>query len=115
MFKGDIQKQTIKNNYYRKVVHTTKESQLVYMSLLPSEDIPEEQHIGKTQFIGIESGKGICKINDKSYKLKDGDAIIIPENTLHYVKVTGNEPLKLYAVYSPPEHPDKLIQKRQPI
>lgn len=117
-YKVNIEKLTIANKNYRKVLYTTEQTQLVLMSLLPSEDIPLEKHNNTTQFIRIEQGTCVTYIgNDpkemKQSRLKDGDIIIVPANTYHYVKPTTE--LKLYTLYSPPEHPKNLIQKRQPI
>ena len=110
-FKNNIERLTLNNNNYRKVIYTTEQTQLVLMSLLPSEDIPLEIHKKTTQFIRVESGTGICYINNERYNLKDGDAIVIPQNTKHYIKATSE--LKLYTLYSPPEHDFDLIQKDQ--
>ena len=115
MLKVNIEKATLENEYYRKVLDTTKQTQLVLMSLLPTEDIPEEKHKNTTQFIRVEQGTGVAVVNNKRFNLKDGDILVIPENTKHYIKATGNKPFKLYSLYSPPEHPVGLIHKRQPM
>jgi mannose-6-phosphate isomerase-like protein (cupin superfamily) len=100
----NIEKQTLTNRLYHKIVHTTSEMQLVFMNLAPGEDIPWEKHNG-SQFIRIESGKGVVRFDDGYKRLSDGIAIIIPSNTNHYIKNTSDtEDLKLYSVYSPPEH-----------
>lgn len=124
-YKVNIEKSTIANKNYRKVLYTTEQTQLVLMSLLPSEDIPLEKHENITQFIRIEQGTCVCYIgndieNDlkkmKQTRLKDNDIIIIPANTYHYIKATSE--LKLYTLYSfldRPEHSKNLVQKRQPI
>lgn len=114
MFSINIERETLKNTYYRKVLSTNKFQQLVVMSLKPGEDIPLESHDG-SQFIRIESGRGIAKTNKKNTRLKDGMSIIIPPNTKHYIKNTTKKPLKLYSVYSPPQHPKETKQRRQPI
>lgn len=108
----DIEKDTIENTYYRKVIHTTDHNQVVLMSLEPGEDIPMETHNG-SQFIRFEKGKGLAIIDGEEYDLRDGISVNIPTGTEHYVKQTGYQPLKLYAVYSPPEHHPGLIQTRQ--
>lgn len=102
-FKGNIEKITSKNNYYRKVLHTNKYQQLVVMNLRPFEEIGEEVHPKTSQFIRVESGSGVAMIAGKKYILKDGDAIIIDNNVSHNVKA-GKNGLKLYTIYSPPEH-----------
>lgn len=112
-FKGNIEKLTIKNNNYRKVINTTKHSQLVLMSLLPKEEIGEETHPHTTQFIRIEKGHASAHIKNKKYNLKDGDAIVIPPNSNHNIINIGKGKLKLYSIYSPPEHPKNTIQKHK--
>lgn len=105
---------TIKNKNYRKVIQTTKTLQLVLMTLLPGEDIPKEIHKDKTQFIRVEKGKAFVKIGSQEYHLKDDDFIIIPPGKKHYVSNEGSTNLSLYSIYSPPEHPPKRLNKRQP-
>ena len=112
VYKLNIENVTNKNTNYRKVLHTTKETQLVIMSV--SDEIHKEKHPHTTQFIRVESGQGFAIVNNKRFKLSDGDAIIIPHNTWHYIKNTGKQPLKLYTLYSPPEHKDGLVQKHNP-
>jgi mannose-6-phosphate isomerase-like protein (cupin superfamily) len=112
----NIESDTLKNNNYRKVIYTVpNELQLVLMSLAPGEDIPVEVHNSTTQFIRVESGSGYVHIGTKKYNLKDGVSIVIPPKKKHYVKNTSkNKSLKLYTIYTPPEHPKNLIQKKQP-
>jgi mannose-6-phosphate isomerase-like protein (cupin superfamily) len=114
MAKIDIEQKTLTNKAYRKVLVTTKQMQLVVMNLPILEDIPEEVHKVTTQFIKVEKGNALVIVSGKNYKLTDGDSIMIPANTKHYVKNIGNANLLLYNIYSPPEHPDKLIQKKKP-
>lgn len=113
IFKQNIETKTIKNKNYRKVVYTDKNIQIVYMSLNANEDIPREKHTHISQFIRVEAGTATVEINNKKYNLKDGDAIVIPPGTWHYVKNTGDY-LKLYTIYSKPEHPSNRLDKRQP-
>lgn len=105
---------TEKNNNYRKVLVTTNQTQLVLMCLIPGEDIPAEVHQGTTQFIRVEEGKASVVVDGKKKTLKAGDAIVIPAGSKHYVKQLGTKGLKLYTLYSPPEHPEGLVQQRQP-
>jgi mannose-6-phosphate isomerase-like protein (cupin superfamily) len=85
--------------------------QLVLMSLKPDEDIPEETHANTTQFIRVEEGTASVIVNDRKNKLLPGDSIIIPPGTKHYVKNISESDLKLYTIYSPPEHKEGLTQK----
>jgi len=90
------------------VEYTTPTMQLVKMHLKPNEEIGLEKHAVTTQFIRVESGTGIAEIDGKSYKLSDNMAVIIPPNTLH--NITASTDMKLYTLYSPPEHNPSLIQ-----
>lgn len=111
-YKTNIEKETLENEYYRKVLHTGKHMQLVVMSLKVGEDIPLEVHQEIDQFIRIEQGEALVKIDEKEFHLKDDDVIIIPAGTQHYVKnSSANSTLKLYSIYTPPEHPKNTIHK----
>ena len=109
-FRANIEKITIKNNYYRKVIHTTSNMQLVIMSLKPNEEIGSEIHSHTSQFIRVEEGFAKAIINNKRYYLKSGDAIIIPPGARHNIINTSSEELKLYTIYTPPEHNPKTKQ-----
>lgn len=113
-FRIDIEKATIHNNTYRKVLFTTGQTQLVLMSIPPGDDIHSEVHPHTTQFIRIEKGTGVAYVSGHKHLLRDGIAIVIPAGKRHYIKNTGNTPLKLYTLYSPAEHPDGLIQRHNP-
>lgn len=114
MYKVNIEKKTLKNKNYRQVLHTTPQLQLVVMSIPVGEDIPREKHRKKTQFIRIEGGKGTITVGRKKVNVKDGDSVMIPPDTYHRVVNTGKRPLKLYALYSPPEHKKGLRQRKKP-
>jgi mannose-6-phosphate isomerase-like protein (cupin superfamily) len=114
-FIGNIEKETLDNNLYRKVIYTTENIQLVLMSLKPKEDIGNEKHSNLDQFIRIEKGNGIVifnqgKINEEKYILEDGIAIVIPANTWHNIINNGKKELKLYTIYTKPEHAEELQQ-----
>ena len=102
---ANIDKQTRKNTYYRKVIFTTKNMQLVFMSIRPGEEIGSETHKKTSQFIRVESGKGQAIISRKIHKLNKDFAVLIPPGKKHNIINSGNKPLKLYTIYSPPEHP----------
>ena len=109
---GHIEKQTLKNNYFRHVIFTGKHAQLVLMSLLPGEEIGNEVHQHVDQFFRIEQGEAKFVFNGKEIHVaKNADAVIVPAGTYHNVINTGTKKLKLYTVYSPPNHPDKTIHK----
>ena len=114
-FFENIEKLTNNNIDYRKVLFTGNNMQFVLMSLQPNEDIQMEVHKNHDQFIRIEQGTGIAIINNEEYKLEDGIGLIIPAGSCHRIINTGLNNLKLYTIYAPPEHPDKLIQQNKPI
>lgn len=105
---GDIEKETKDNNNFRKVLYTSKNSQLVVMCIQPGDEIGEEVH-DLDQFIRIEDGKAKAILNDVEYEIEDDYAVVIPAGVKHNVVNTGDEPLKLYTVYSPPEHRDGVV------
>jgi mannose-6-phosphate isomerase-like protein (cupin superfamily) len=108
----NIERATIENEFFRKVLFTGPHSQLVLMALRPGEDIGQETHPATDQFIRIESGQGRAIIGGQNYDLKDGSAIVIPAGAEHNVINTSQDSmLKLYTVYTPPEHPDGTVQK----
>ena len=118
IFYDNIEKSTIKNNNYREVQYTHPGGmQFVLMSIKPGVEIGMEKHNTHDQFIRIEKGTGELQIkkNNKitKYKLYDGIGIIIPSGTFHNVINTGKEPLKIYNIYTPPEHKQGLIQKEK--
>ena len=118
-FSINIEKETIKNKNYRKVLSTTPNMQLVVMSIKPQTEIGLEKHLKIEQFIRIEKGKGKAIITNnkkeiiQTIRLKDGSVIIIPKNTWHNIINTGDENLQLYSIYSPPEHPPNTLQRNK--
>ncbi len=109
---SNIKKLTKENNAYRKIIQTNTHMQLVLMSLLPGEDIPLETHNTHDQFFNVVEGKCLIQANGRDYRLSSGMIMIIKAGTPHYVKNLSNkEKLKLYTIYSPPEHPDGLVQQ----
>ena len=109
-YSTDIEKATLDNSDYRRVLYTGK-LQLVVMSLKAGEDIPMEVHEGHDQFIRVEKGSAYVKIGETEYDLKDDDVVIIPAGNQHYVKNTGDGDLKLYTIYAPHEHPEGTVHK----
>ena len=111
-FKTNIEKETLENSNFRKVLYTAKYSQIVLMSLLPKEEIGMETHEKNDQFFRFESGTGKCIIDGNEYEVKDGDAVIVPAGAKHNVINTSDkEDLKLYTIYSPPNHEDGIIRR----
>ena len=111
-FKSNIEKDTLKNKNFRKVLYTSAHSQLVLMTLKPKEEIGAEVHKENDQFIRFEGGRGRVEIDTNKYSVKDGDAVVIPAGAKHNViNVSATEELKLYTIYSPPHHKDQIIRK----
>ena len=108
----DIEQKTLENENFREVLFTASHSQLVVMSLRPGEEIGLETHDEIDQFIRIEAGTGKALLNGEEKALADGSAVVIPAGTEHNVINTSqSEALKLYTIYSPPEHPDRTVHK----
>lgn len=109
-FHVNIEKETTSNTDYRRVLFTAGKSQLVVMSIEPGDEIGTETHKGD-QFIRVDAGSGEVVLGEKTYQFNDGDAVIIPAGVEHNVINIGNEPLKIYAVYTPPEHEPGTVHK----
>ena len=102
---GNIEKETLENENFRKVLNTTERSQLVVMAIEPGDDIGMETHDSHDQFIRIEQGSAEVIMDGESTMVADDFAIVIPAGTEHNIVNTGEEKLKLYTIYTPPEHP----------
>jgi mannose-6-phosphate isomerase-like protein (cupin superfamily) len=110
-FHSNIGKDTSENNNFRKVLYTSKHSQLVLMSLGPNEEIGTEIHTDNDQFFCFEKGQGTCIIDGNEYKITEGVAIIIPAGTEHNIINTSDiDDLKMYTVYSPAHHKDGVLR-----
>lgn len=107
----EIEAATLKNGNYRQVLFTAQHCQLVLMSLKPGEEIGEEVH-ELDQFIRFESGEGEVVLDGQSHAVGDGFAVVIPAGTRHNVINSSKlEDLKLYSLYSPPEHKVGTVHK----
>ena len=110
-FSSNIEKDTLENANFRKVLYTGKNSQLVLMSLLPKEEIGMEVHAENDQFFRFEQGEGKCIIDGNEYAVKDGTAIVVPAGAQHNITNTSEtEALKMYTIYSPAHHKDGIIR-----
>ena len=106
-----IEDETTKNSDFRRVLYTGKHSQLVLMGLKPQEEIGMETHDTIDQFFRFEEGEGKVVIDGVEHLFKDGDAVIVPAGAKHNViNISKTQPLKLYTIYSPPEHQDKVVR-----
>lgn len=110
-FHQNIIKLTKENDYYRKVINTGKYSQLVLMNLKQGEEIGEEIHETVDQILIFVQGNGEAIIEGKSFSIKEGDLVFVNAGTKHNFKNTGKVDLKLYTIYSPPNHPADRVQK----
>ena len=110
---GPIEKATLNNSFFRQVLFTGKYSQLVVMCLQPNEEIGNEVHANVDQFFRIEEGNAKFVFNDKEEHLVgDGDAVVVPAGTYHNViNASSTKPLRLYTIYTPPNHPDGTVHK----
>jgi len=110
-FIGNLEIETKKNTDFRRVLYTGKNSQLVLMCLKPGEEIGEEVHEDRDQFFRFEQGEGAVVIDGMMSVVKDGSGVIVPAGARHNVINTSkNLDLRLYTIYSPPEHQDKVVR-----
>lgn len=109
-FVQNIEELTEKNTDFRRVLYTGQHTQLVLMALKPGEEIGDEVHEAVDQFFRIEKGQGEVVIDGQRQKIKSDDAIIVPAGARHNVINTGDKPLKLYTLYSPPNHRDGVVR-----
>lgn len=107
----NLEKKTLENEFFREVLFTTDKSQLVLMALKPGEEIGMEVHPEHDQFIRIESGIGKAIMNGEESEIADGSGIVIPAGTQHNIINTSAVLMKLYTVYTPPEHKPGTIHK----
>ncbi len=110
-FKTNIEKDTLENRKFRKVLYTGKHSQLVLMSLRPKEEIGMETHTENDQFFRFETGQGKVIIDGNEYEVGDGVAIVVPSGAQHnIINISDSKELKLYTIYSPPHHKDGIVR-----
>lgn len=108
-FVTNIEQASLDNTNFRKVLYTDQRAQLVIMSLLPGEDIGMEVHT-VDQFIRVEKGTGKSILNGQEFALADGTAVVVPAGTEHnIINTSQTEPMKLYTLYSPPNHVDGKV------
>jgi mannose-6-phosphate isomerase-like protein (cupin superfamily) len=108
----NIEEKSIRNSYFREVLYTAPNLQLVVMTLQPGEEIGMETHEHGDQFFRVEAGEGEAILDGQVHKLSDGIIVIIPEGTEHnIVNTSADRPLNMYTIYTPPEHRDGVIHK----
>lgn len=109
---GNIEHDSLENDDFRRVLYTAKNQQLVLMSLKPLEDIGEEVHDDVDQFFRCEKGEGKAILDGVEHALKDGCVVVIPAGTKHnIINTSPTEPMRLYTLYSPPQHEDQTVHK----
>ncbi|MGH3110344.1 MAG: cupin domain-containing protein [Gaiellaceae bacterium] len=112
---GDIEKATIENTTFRTVLFTGEHTQLTVMRLAPGEDIGREAHHDRDQFLRIEQGQARVELGtsedsiDETHDVEDDWALVVPAGVWHNVVNTGSDEVKLYSLYSPPEHPPNTV------
>lgn len=109
MYYGHIENETLDNDFFRKVIYTGKHMQLVLMTLQVDEEIGEEVHGHVDQFFRIEEGDAKFIIDEKEFIAKDGDAVIVPAGAKHNVINVSSGTLRMYTIYTPPNHPSGTI------
>ena len=107
----DIERATVANEDFRRVLYTGHNLQLVLMTLPPGCDIGEEVHEDRDQFFRIEEGQGLVYIDGAANRVEDDFAVIVPAGARHNVSNTGDGPLKFYTLYGPPEHRDGIVHR----
>ena len=109
-FVENIERLTLENEDYRRVLYTAKNAQLVLMCLRAGEEIGEEVH-ELAQFLRIEAGTGKAVLDGVEHEIGDGTAVLVPAGTRHNIINTGEGEMKLYTLYAPPEHRDGVVQR----
>jgi mannose-6-phosphate isomerase-like protein (cupin superfamily) len=106
----NIERLTVGNHDFRRVLYTGHHLQLVLMTLQPGEEIGSEVHEDRDQFFRIEEGRGVVDIDGVENPVEDDFAVIVPAGARHNVRNTGDQPLRFYTIYGPPEHLDGITQ-----
>ncbi len=109
-FVDDIERLTEQNDDFRRVLYTGNHLQLVLMAIPPGGEIGEEVHADRDQFFRVEAGEGELLLDGARHRVKADDAMIVPAGARHNVRNVGQDPLKLYTLYGPPEHRDGIVR-----
>jgi mannose-6-phosphate isomerase-like protein (cupin superfamily) len=111
VYSGDVARLAEENENFRQVLFTTELSQLVLMSIPAGEEIGEESHDGIDQVLAFVAGEGRAVIEGESISVRPGSVVVVPSGTRHNFIATGEQPLKLYTIYTPPEHADGTLHR----
>lgn len=115
-FSINIEEATLQNPNFRQVLYTTPRSQLVIMTIEPGDDIGLEKHADHDQFIRVEAGVGEALLDGEKHVLEDGVALVIPAGTEHnIINTSASEKMRLYTLYTPPEHPDGIVHETKAV
>lgn len=110
-FCDDIERLTVDNDDFRRVLYTGEHLQLVVMTLQAGEQVGEEVHPDRDQFFRVEEGRGVIDIDGRENPVQDDFAVIVPAGSRHNVRNSGDSPLRFYTVYGPPEHKDRVVHR----
>ena len=110
-FCDNIDRRTVENQDFRRLLYTGHNLQLVLMTLQPGDEIGEEVHEDRDQFFRVEEGRGTVYIDGTPNQVEDDFAVIVPAGARHNVVASGDQPLKLYTIYGPPEHKDGVVHE----
>jgi mannose-6-phosphate isomerase-like protein (cupin superfamily) len=113
LFQGNIKKAARANADFRRVIATGPHSQLVAMSIPPKEDIGSEVHAGTDQMLFIVGGAGKAVVNNEAVEVAENDVVFVPAGSRHNLINTGQEDLRLFTIYAPPEHKDGTVHHRK--
>src|SRR3712207_1514762 len=110
-YSEDVVRLAAENEDFRRVLYTTERSQLVLMAVQPGDEIGEESHEGIDQVLAFVAGEGEAVVEGARSPIRQGSVVVIPSGTRHNFVATGQTPLKLFTVYTPPEHPDGTVHR----
>ena len=110
-YSEDVLRLAAENEDFRRVLYTTERSQLVLMAIQPGDEIGEESHEGIDQVLAFVAGEGEAVVEGSHAPVRQGSVVVIPSGTRHNFVSKGHAPLKLFTVYTPPEHPDGTVHR----
>jgi len=110
-YSEDLVRLAAENEDFRRVLYTTERSQIVLMAVQPGDEIGEETHEGIDQVLAFVAGEGEAVVEDRHSFVRQGSVVVIPSGTRHNFIARGMTPLKLFTVYTPPEHPDGTVHR----
>ena len=114
-YAADLKHLTKENANFRQVVFTGTHSQLVLMSIEPGEEIGLETHENVDQILYVVDGEGTATLDGSEHEFEKGAVLCVPAGMQHNVINPGDEPLRLFTIYSPPQHAPGTIEKSKPV